>query len=116
MRRALRRNQTPAEKRLWRHIRDRRIENTKFRRQYAIDSYIVDFYCPRLKLAIEVDGDSHFIGSGPTHDRQREEHLVGYGIHFLRFTNHDIASNLDGVLDTIRDTILDLGGSDVTHR
>lgn len=59
-RRQLRNNATEAEKRLWQHLKGRQLDGFKFRRQHSIDSYVVDFYCPQVKLAVEIDGESHF--------------------------------------------------------
>jgi very-short-patch-repair endonuclease len=80
----------------------------KFRRQFGIDEYIVDFYCPELKLAIEVDGDTHFVESAPEADAIRQKRIENYGIKFLRFTNNDVYKNLDGVLITLGKYVQDL--------
>ena len=74
---------------------------TKFRRQYSVDAYVLDFYAPRVKLAIEVDGDSHFTASGREYDHLRTTYLRAFGIEVLRFTNMDILQNIEGVLTTI---------------
>ena len=79
----------------------------KFRRQFSIGSFIVDFYCPEIKLAIEVDGDSHFTEGAEEADRAREREIESYGITFLRFTNKDICENLDGVLERISERLPD---------
>jgi very-short-patch-repair endonuclease len=60
-RRQLRKDQTPAEKLVWRYLKDRRLKNCKFRRQYSVDQFVIDFYYPELKLAIEIDGEVHDI-------------------------------------------------------
>ncbi len=77
----------------------------RFLRQYGVDQYILDFYCPRLKLAIEVDGDSHFISGAEEYDKTRQVHIEAFGIRFLRFTNADVCENLEGVCQTIFDDI-----------
>lgn len=99
-RKALRQNASDAEQRLWRHLRGKQI-GTKFRRQYSVDAYVLDFYAPRAKLAIEVDGDSHFTGAAIQYDHERTTHLNRFGIEVLRFTNLDIVENIEGVLTTI---------------
>jgi very-short-patch-repair endonuclease len=77
----------------------------KFRRQYSVDDYVLDFYAPRVKLAVEVDGDSHFGKAGMAHDRERTAHLQSFGIEVLRFTNLEIRENLDGVLARIDEVL-----------
>jgi very-short-patch-repair endonuclease len=77
----------------------------KFRRQYGIDQYVLDFYCPHLKLAIEIDGDSHFVAGAEEYDQARQEHIEAYGIQFLRFTNSDVYENLCSVSQTIWEKI-----------
>ena len=93
--RAMRREMTPAERRLWydclRHL------PVKFRRQRPIGRFIVDFYAPASKLVIEVDGDSHFEPQGIAYDRERTAYLHGLGLHVLRFTNDEVLNNLEGV-------------------
>jgi len=100
-RRFLRGNMTKAEVQLWSKLKNRQLHGERFLRQYGVDQYVLDFYCPRLKTAIEVDGDSHFAIGAREYDRQREQHIETYGIHFLRFTNTDVSTNLDGVLQSI---------------
>ena len=70
----------------------------KFRRQYSVDKFVVDFYCSELKLAIEVDGDSHYTEDGTERDKERQKIIEHYGITFLRFTNDEIYKNPDGVM------------------
>src|SRR5262249_45029120 len=85
-RKALRRNASQAEQRLWEHLRGNQL-GIKFRRQYSVDAYVLDFYAPHAKLAIEVDGDSHFTGTAPQYDHERTNYLNSFGIDVLRFTN-----------------------------
>jgi very-short-patch-repair endonuclease len=99
-RRALRNNATPAEQRLWSVLRGGQL-GVKFRRQYSVDAFVVDFYAPVYKLAIEVDGDSHYEDGAREYDCERTAHLEGYGIRVLRFTNADVFENLDGVVAAI---------------
>ncbi len=74
------------------------LNGCKFRRQYSIGKFIVDFYCPEAKLAIEIDGDTHFTQELRPYDTARQKYIESKGIHFLRFTNKDITENIDGVL------------------
>ena len=90
-----------AEVLLWKNLKRRQLHGERFLRQFGVDEYVLDFYCPRLNLAIEVDGSSHFTGDAETYDRARQSHIEAYGIHFLRYTNTNIYSNLDGVLQSI---------------
>lgn len=73
----------------------------KFRRQYSVGPYIVDFYCAELKLAIEIDGESHYIDGAKERDQKRQECIGATGIHFVRFTNPEIYDRLEGVLERI---------------
>lgn len=77
----------------------------KFRRQYGVDQYVLDFYCPRLKRAIEIDNDSYFVQGAEEKDKTRQEHIVSYGIRFLRFTNADVCENIDGACQVIYEEI-----------
>ncbi len=97
-RRALRNDMPEPEKRIWARLRSRQVNGYKFRRQYSIGKFIVDFYCPEKKLAIEIDGDSHFTQELRPYDAARQKYIESQGIHFLRFTNKDITENVDGVL------------------
>ena len=105
MRRAveLRREPTPAEARLWKHLRSKAMVSTHFRRQYAIDNYIVDFYAPRAKLVIEVDGSQHI--DLHEYDIERTEFLKSKGYRVLRFWNNDVINNIQSVMSEIMRTI-----------
>ena len=74
----------------------------KFFRQYGIGFYIADFYCPRLKLVIEVDGGQHYSDEGVAYDGQREGFLRGEGIRVVRFSNLDVLKNMEGVFESIQ--------------
>ena len=100
--RQLLRNTLPAaELILWSKLKSRQVCGRKFRRQFSVSPYVVDFYCPALKLAIEIDGDSHFQPGEQEKDRQRQEHIESFGIQFLRFRNNEVRENLRGVLEAI---------------
>ena len=99
--RALRRNATPAERKLWPALRNQALGGAKFRRQYPCGPYILDYAAVGAKLAIEVDGESHALGDGPARDARRDDWLTAQGWRMLRFTNRGVLGNLDGVLQTI---------------
>ncbi len=96
--RELRRNQTNAEKLLWKYLRNRQLSGYKFRRQYPILKYIIDFYCAEARLGIELDGDYHLHGDQPVVDTYREEELKVHSINIIRFSNEQIFNNLETVL------------------
>lgn len=101
------RNRMPkAEIILWGKIRRKQIAGVKFRRQYSVDRFVLDFYCPELKLAIEVDGPIHDSPEGQVYDQARQQFMEELGIQLLRFTNADVYRNLEGVLATIHQTVL----------
>ncbi len=96
---------TKAEVVLWSRLKGRQLLGLKFRRQHSIGPFILDFYCPELKLAIEVDGASHFLGDSPVYDAERQSYIENFGIRFLRFTNLDVLENIEGVLVSIMETV-----------
>jgi very-short-patch-repair endonuclease len=100
-RRALRRNSTEAEALLWSCLRAKRFAGFKFRRQHPCGPYILDFYCPSQRLAIELDGGQHFEAARQTYDDRRTAHLQRRGIGLLRFTNDVLFTEREGVLDAI---------------
>jgi very-short-patch-repair endonuclease len=103
--RELRRRQSDAEEKLWLNIRNREIVGFKFRRQQAIGKYIVDFISFDMKLIIEIDGGQHNDLDILEKDKRRTIWLEGQGYRLLRFWNHDVLENLDGVLFTIKEYI-----------
>jgi len=103
--RYLRKNATDCERILWRHLRNRKFAAHKFRRQHPIDPYILDFYCPGLKLAIELDGSGHSYRLPEKRDNARAEFLEGRGISVIRFWNHQVREELDSVLESIWATL-----------
>ncbi|HHT9120572.1 MAG TPA: endonuclease domain-containing protein, partial [Candidatus Hypogeohydataceae bacterium YC41] len=100
-RKHLRKNMTKAEIFLWSKLKRRQLNGLKFRRQYGIDDYTVDFYCPELKLAIEIDGDVHIHNPRIIYDEQRQRYIEALGIKVLRYTNIDVIKNINGVLHDI---------------
>ncbi|MDL2256454.1 DUF559 domain-containing protein [Parabacteroides sp. OttesenSCG-928-K15] len=101
-RNALRRHATPAEKELWKLLKNSQVEGLKFRRQYSVGPYIVDFYCPKLHLAIELDGQVH-VGN-EEYDEQRSLFIekVG-GISILRYENKFVFEHPDCIIDDIKE-------------
>ena len=95
----LRKNMTAAEKKLWYGY----LRNCKFRvlRQRPIAHFIVDFYCPSLKLVREIDGDSHFTDNAQEYDLERTKILQGYGLQVLRFTNIQVLSEFEAVCERL---------------
>ena len=100
--RVQRRALTPPEARLWVRLRRRALAGLKFRRQHPIGSYVLDFYCPEAKLAVEVDGASHSYPDRMEHDRRRTSWLETQGLAVLRIVAEDVRVNLDDVLVRIR--------------
>ena len=98
--REMRQPQTPEEAKLWRALRDRK-SGYKFRRQHPIDRFIIDFYCARAKLCIEIDGDSHLEQAQKEYDAARTEYLEELGYKVIRFTNNEVCFQLDAVADEI---------------
>ena len=100
-RKQLRKQMPRAETTLWQYLKNKQLGRQKFRRQHGVGQYILDFYCPRLKLGIEIDGDSHFADKAYIYDRKRQHFIESFGIKVLRFTNHEIYYDLENVLGTI---------------
>lgn len=100
-RRDLRNNPTDAEKYLWRELKNRQLCGRKFRRQHSVGNYIIDFYCPEEKLAIEVDGEQHSYGEQLKYDEERTRYLQTFGIVVLRIKNTDVLFSRDEVVKRI---------------
>ena len=103
--RQLRENMTDAERLLWAKIRRKQLKGYQFYRQKPIGDYIVDFYCPRAKLVVEVDGSQHFTDEITEYDRIRDEYLSNLGLMVLRFTNIDVMAHIEGVVERIEGEI-----------
>ena len=97
--RNLRRNQTDAELGLWRVLRSSQIEGAKFKRQFPVGPYIVDFVCFEARLVVEVDGSQHALHENE--DAIRTEFLESKGLSVIRFTNIDVLTNMEGVVSAI---------------
>jgi len=101
-RRKLRKNMTAAEVALWLMIKNKQLDGERFLRQFSIGHYVVDFYCSKFKLAIELDGEGHFTDDGEASDRRRTEFLNSVGVRVLRFENFEIFQHPARTLDEIR--------------
>ncbi len=101
----LRRTMTRAETLLWRYLKANRIDGLDFRRQVPFQGYVVDFVCFAGKLVIELDGESHDFVERQNADRKRDAFFAEQGFQVLRFTNKQVTSNLEGVIQAIRQTL-----------
>jgi len=101
----LRKNMTVAEKVLWHQLRNRKVNNLKFRRQHPGDIFILDFYCHERKLAIEVDGEIHKKELQREWDENRTFILNEFGIQILRFSNDDVIDQTERVINSIKEFV-----------
>ena len=99
--RQLRKDMTAAEMFLWSKIRMKQVNGYWFYRQRPIGIYIADFYCPRAKIVIEVDGGQHSENEAIEYDKARDEYMVSIGLKVLRFTNIEVLTNIEGVIEVI---------------
>ncbi len=102
-RRELRRNMTSAEITLWQMLKGKQVGGFKFRRQFGVGPFVLDFYCPVLRLAIELDGEYHFSEEMESYDETRSMYLKRNGIHVLHFENCVVFDNPEGILESIRE-------------
>lgn len=108
-RRDLRNGMTPAEISLWLILKDRQVDGLKFRRQFGVGPYILDFYCPALKLAIELDGQVHFSDEARAYDAERDAYLLReHSIRVLRYENRIVFDWPSLILDEIREAARDI--------
>lgn len=98
---ALRANLTPAERRLWEALRGRRLSGLRFRCQHPVGPFVLDFWCPERKLAVEVDGDVHDTPDQAAYDAFRTEQLNAFGYRVVRVRNEEVFHDLPGVLARI---------------
>ena len=101
--RVMRRNPTPAEDMLWKRIRRKQVGGFRFRRQFAIERFIVDFYCFEARLVLEIDGAIHDEPGHAEYDNQRQQYLEALGMRVLRFTNAQVTNDAEAVVEFIRD-------------
>ena len=104
-RRKLRQNQTNAEELVWRYLRNKQMLGYKFKRQYSIDHFVIDFYCPELKLAVEVDGESHNNPEQGEYDIKRQKYLEKFNVKFVRIKDEDLIGNPNQALMKIENAI-----------
>lgn len=88
-----------AEKLVWFRLRGRQLARFKFRRHFGVGPYILDFYCPKLKLGIEIDGDSHSGPEAQAYDVEQQKYVESFGISLIRFSNKQVFDQLDGVTE-----------------
>ncbi len=101
----LRLNETEAEKKLWQRLRNRQVKGKKFRRQHALDNYVLDFYCHECMLAIELDGSIHDTKENKQYDAARTSILNEYGIKVVRFRNEQVIKEIEKVLERIAESL-----------
>ena len=102
VRRELRHNQTDAETALWEQLRKSQLEGRKFRRQHSVGVYVLDFYCPQERLAVEVDGGIHNTPEQQEHDAIRDATLLQLAIRTIRIANEDLENHIESVLKRIK--------------
>ena len=107
-RKELRNNQTEAEKKLWDHIKHSQIDGFKFIRQYSAGPYILDFFCPLVRLAIELDGSQHGENEAVLYDQDRDKYLKSINIITLRFWNNEVLEHIESVSERIYQELLKL--------
>jgi len=108
LRRNLRNTMPPAEVILWKRLQRRQVADARFRRQHSIEQFVVDFYCPEVRLAIELDGESHNGEQAGERDAARQKFIESCGIAFLRFSNQDVYRNIESVVENIESKIREL--------
>ena len=108
--RYLRTQMTGSEQELWSMLRLKQVLGVQFYRQKPIGDYIVDFYAPRVRLVVEVDGSQHLTPNHVQRDAQRDAYLAGLGLKVLRFSNSQVLKELDAVVEVIFHTVLECGG------
>jgi len=99
----LRNNMTKWEVRLWNDLKGKKMFGFKIRRQYGIDNYIIDFYCPKLKLAIELHGEVHYYSNKMESDIRKDQHLAEAGIKLIRLKNEDLAEDYESIVIYLED-------------
>ncbi len=101
-RKYLRQNLTPAEAKMWTYLKNSQLDGRKFRRQHSVARYILDFYCPAERLAIELDGEGHFNEIALEYDNRRDTYMAEVGIKVIRFENKQIFEQYDYVMLRIK--------------
>lgn len=104
-RQKLRNTATPAENALWQILKGKQLNGAKFRRQHSVGNYVLDFYCPEFKLAIELDGQGHFEEAQMLKDAEREKFINEFGIKIIRIENKNVFENVDSVITFIEENL-----------
>ena len=99
-RRELRKNYTKEELAVWHRIKNKQL-GYRLVRQYSIGGYVVDFYCPKMRLAVELDGSQHNDDEGKEYDKERTRYLEAFGVKVIRFWNGDVLKNFEDVIGLI---------------
>lgn len=94
---------TKWEVRLWNDLKGKKMYGFKVRRQYGIKNYVIDFYCHKLKLAIEIDGDIHYFNEKIKKDREKDDFLKSEGVKVIRIENLDFEEDYEGVIIHLED-------------
>lgn len=106
-RRQLRNNMTYCEKLVWMYLRKKQY-GYRFLRQYSVDQFVIDFYCPKLKLAVEIDGDVHNSNEQKKYDTKRQNYIEKFEISFVRITNNELLGNPNKAFTKIEEAIKSL--------
>jgi len=101
----LRKDQTIPEEILWQHLRNKKMRGIKFKRQFSVGIFVLDFYAPSIQLVIEVDGPIHLRKENQEYDEDREKGLKALGLKIIRFSNHDVENNIHEVLKKISERV-----------
>ena len=104
--RQLRQQMTPTEVLLWDVLRDNQVGDCRFRRQHPVGTFVLDFYCPAARLAVEVDGSIHDREGAKETDAARQEEIEAFGVRVLRFRNEQVTENREAVVEIIRVALL----------
>ena len=102
LRQTLRNNATSSEAILWRALKAKQVDGLKFRRQFGVGPYVIDFYCPEIRLGIELDGGVHKTSYTHEYDEMRSRFLAENGIRVLRFDNEVVFNNVEGIIEAIK--------------
>ncbi len=102
LRQSLRNNATSAEAILWRALKGKQVDGLKFRRQFGVGPYVLDFYCPEIRLGIELDGGIHRTANTYEYDQMRTRFLVENRIRVMRFDNEVVYNNIQGIIEAIK--------------
>jgi len=107
-RQLLRKTETPTERMLWKRLRGKQLDGYRFRQQHGFGPYVLDFYCPSIRLCVELDGEVHDKDDVKQKDKERTEFLKQNRIHVLRFKNEEVEHNIETVLNKIREFVLSI--------